>query len=1624
MKLKSLPPGISPANLARAIAILRAEGKDDQADYLASHLPPVHDPHIGAAVPPDGAPEFLHPNETSADEEAPPASGKLPPGIPQPSNKASEGSLPPKIDKAYEIFGKPAPEPHSYSCVYLPVPSPVRDRILSLGRMIPDADLASDGRDLDPHTTALYGIHTNDPTGAFEILSHFRPINLKLGAVSVFAGDEYDVVKVEVESDQLVRLNEQLRSLPHTNKFKDYRQHVTIAYVAPGLGAVYALRFGDLDTSCVCPQAVFSAPDNTRHVYPLGRQIVVTKSFDPSEPRDEKGEWSASAHGVRVPRSARAARELADAIRDAVHEESGGDTKDWCITTAEAVQSVYPDAEVWSGGYEGLSDDQAHTIVKIGAHFIDVTADQFGGPEVFVSDSLPENVYPDFERTRHAPLAHLSPPAKKIASRIRLAMTGRVEKAALSYLNSATGGALVAPASGLRSRRKKRRTLRRACKAALARIVGDYDSFPLTEYPAPAPDASDPLAFVFGDAPRFRKSLASEPRPPDVSPPPAPVATPVRRAAPELSESAAAPTSSPNAKSAPAPTTTAPAAPPSEPKAPAEPKAASEPAEPRAPAAPRPASPRSRAIADAASQIDVTPHPVHGNKLEINTRHDYDQIEDRMTPEERNQMDSHLGLYRDGWVNEQLDNHDPDSDVDEDVATREAWWRDEDVRDHAHSLIDENADDETRNSAVSAIDDWYGDTRAHGTRAIDELADHLSNDHPELSDRVRGLSDTAEDEIEVERQRQREQSTAAERESLEDQYDDSDDRIYYLRNFHRDNEDDPRFAESEPVTGKWGVDEDGDPSFHFATSEGAPYQISVYDQKHGGHTLPELVFRDGKGSYKATGAGNAHEVFSQVVPAVTALVTKKNMPSLSFTAAEPSRQRLYDRLVRTVAAAAPQYAALAVTPPSGPKRYLVVLRDQLEQLRPVLESIPGASEHTVETLVKAYEDFRVADDLFANLKRSKVEILPPATHTQIEWWHTPHGWADDDQGGAAPQDPKPDDGSPRVEKALPAATPVHRPKPVAAPTESGGSSFARAPKPAASPAAPTDEPTPAAPVEPSPAPEPVAKAPEPAPAAAPATFSPNGVPSTASASASAPAPVPPTPADPHDPAIPDWEHAPTERTQNRYRNRHTGDVRYTSTAPQGRSLEQRQSHANYRAARLAQPAALSTDRYWNGTAYVENDSGVIGARAAEAHGIDPEHLTALVGGMPGTRVTVNHAPAGNGEYTSLRLDHPDATQWSRTLHQNPDGSLALSNNAFFLRPSAQGTGFGTTAFANQVRAAVKAGVSRISTTAGRAGAGSSYGSMNGYVTWPRLGYDAPLEKHQLRRLPPELKGAKTVLDLYQTPAGREWWKKHGTTTSMTFDVTPGSPSLKALNTYLKSKGKPEIEYPPELHAANQDKQRERRAKYDAKSKQRAIDNTHATWARHAVSSGFDPARVRSAVEQSLPQNPHTSLSDRERLDVEYNNTINRMARMRFRSRVDNIPTEWHPKLEADARAIGVAPKDVLHRARSLVNDSSLHHEPDTETAQKRILGAALRSLHADRISQLNDALDEHTDLRKKYADRVESQGVPVNTFHENVRTVGANHLPALAEPDARRAAELAFTEVARRAVESHNKGNL
>lgn len=252
-------------------------------------------------------------------------------------------------------------------------------------------------------------------------------------------------------------------------------------------------------------------------------------------------------------------------------------------------------------------------------------------------------------------------------------------------------------------------------------------------------------------------------------------------------------------------------------------------------------------------------------------RGNLEEIEARMTESESQEFAHALENARDSWVDEQMSEYDPFDYID---------WDEE-----------------------------------FGPEFEDEEG-YADDTLPEVRARMKELTDER-------------------REQLESLYDDSEDRIDYLRQFYENNE--PRFADGYSSLDTWGKDADGGDVFGFETSSGAEYTVWKNDESEAatkvlGRTIPEFGFNDSSGSFGITGAGNAREVFSRATDAITEFVRRDETPAIYFSAAEPSRQKLYDRIVKSVAHDLPEYDAFAATTPDGKRHYVVAARDVAGEL--------------------------------------------------------------------------------------------------------------------------------------------------------------------------------------------------------------------------------------------------------------------------------------------------------------------------------------------------------------------------------------------------------------------------------------------------------------------------------------------------------------------------------------------------------------------------------------------------------------------------------------------------------------------------------------------------------------------
>lgn len=135
---------------------------------------------------------------------------------------------------------------------------------------IPKTELAKDGIEDHCHITVKFGLHDSSPDKVRKVIRDFGPISLTFGGTSLFTSDMHDVLIVEVDSDDLHRLNALIKkSVKCTDTFPVYKPHLTIAYLKPGKGKKYKGRDDFAGISCTVDKVEFSSKDRQKYTLPI-----------------------------------------------------------------------------------------------------------------------------------------------------------------------------------------------------------------------------------------------------------------------------------------------------------------------------------------------------------------------------------------------------------------------------------------------------------------------------------------------------------------------------------------------------------------------------------------------------------------------------------------------------------------------------------------------------------------------------------------------------------------------------------------------------------------------------------------------------------------------------------------------------------------------------------------------------------------------------------------------------------------------------------------------------------------------------------------------------------------------------------------------------------------------------------------------------------------------------------------------------------------------------------------------------------------------------------------------------------------------------------------------------------
>ncbi len=135
-------------------------------------------------------------------------------------------------------------------------------------------------------------------------------------------------------------------------------------------------------------------------------------------------------------------------------------------------------------------------------------------------------------------------------------------------------------------------------------------------------------------------------------------------------------------------------------------------------------------------------------------------------------------------------------------------------------------------------------------------------------------------------------------------------------------------------------------------------------------------------------------------------------------------------------------------------------------------------------------------------------------------------------------------------------------------------------------------------------------------------------------------------------------------------------------------------------------------------------------------------------------------------YRHLYLEHYETDRLGLSgicrIGKSPRGDLTLVQELNIHRADKRNRGEGRVIFQRQLEACRELGIRRI----------VMIGRRNrvewGYYALPRFGFDAFLPQEIRERIPPQLREATTLSELFQAAEGREWWRANGRTMHVPF----------------------------------------------------------------------------------------------------------------------------------------------------------------------------------------------------------------------------------------------------------------
>lgn len=159
---------------------------------------------------------------------------------------------------------------HDFSCIMADFPDHIAKKIQKWEKKLVEPDdlytkEAENGLETEVHVTVLYGLHNPEPDESRELLADRGNTKLILGKTSIFETPEYDVLKFDVDSNDLKKLNQLLRkNCEYTSSYPRYVPHCTIAYLKKGRGKKYVGNADFQGTSVTVKELTFSSKNGKK----------------------------------------------------------------------------------------------------------------------------------------------------------------------------------------------------------------------------------------------------------------------------------------------------------------------------------------------------------------------------------------------------------------------------------------------------------------------------------------------------------------------------------------------------------------------------------------------------------------------------------------------------------------------------------------------------------------------------------------------------------------------------------------------------------------------------------------------------------------------------------------------------------------------------------------------------------------------------------------------------------------------------------------------------------------------------------------------------------------------------------------------------------------------------------------------------------------------------------------------------------------------------------------------------------------------------------------------------------------------------------------------------------------